>query len=175
MQDRRGRPRLPRRPSQPVATHAETDTRIRLRRSPTSYLTTAAATILLGLLVAWLVVNLVKSPSYFFTISFIGLTNGAVYALVALGYTLVYGILELINFAHGDVFMLGGMFSATMIISVFGLKSGASTASLVPAIIASLAVAMIACGLLNVTVERIAYRPLRGAPRLAPLITAIGM
>ena len=55
--------------------------------------------------------------AYFATISFIGLTNGAVYALVALGYTLVYGILELINFAHGDVFMLGGMISATMLIS----------------------------------------------------------
>ena len=175
MQDRRGRPRLPRRPSQPVATHAETDTRIRLRRSPTSYLTTAAATILLGLLVAWLVVNLVKSPSYFFTISFIGLTNGAVYALVALGYTLVYGILELINFAHGDVFMLGGMFSATMIISVFNLSAHPSTGPMIAAIVVSLAVAMAACGVINATIERVAYRPLRGAPRLAPLITAIGM
>ena len=68
-------------------------------------------------------VNFVKGPAYFVTIAFIGLTNGAVYALVALGYTLVYGILELINFAHGDVFMLGGMFSATMILSVFHLHA----------------------------------------------------
>src|SRR5437660_8125371 len=124
---------------------------------------------LLGLLIAWLLVNLIKSPSYFFTISFIGLTNGAVYALVALGYTLVYGILELINFAHGDVFMLGGLFSATMIVSVFGLSPGASTGSLVGAIFGSLAVAMVACGVLNAAVERVAYRPLRNAPRLAPL------
>jgi len=133
------------------------------------------ATALVALFVAWLAINFEKGPAYFFTISFIGLTNGAVYALVALGYTLVYGILELINFAHGDVFMLGGMFSATMILSVFHLSAHGSTGSLVGAIIGSLAVAMIACGLLNATIERVAYRPLRGAPRLAPLITAIGM
>ncbi len=75
----------------------------------------AIAALLVGMLLLWLGVNFVKSPSYFFTISFIGLTNGAVYALVALGYTLVYGILELINFAHGDVFMLGGLISGTVI------------------------------------------------------------
>jgi branched-chain amino acid transport system permease protein len=115
--------------------------------------------------------------SYFATISFIGLTNGSVYALVALGYTLVYGILELINFAHGDVFMLGGMISGTMIVSqnAFGLTVGASTSSLIPALLGSLAVAMLACGLINATIEFVAYRPLRRAPRLAPLITAIGM
>jgi branched-chain amino acid transport system permease protein len=134
-----------------------------------------AAAFLLGLLVVWLVVNFSKGPAYFFTISFIGLTNGAVYALVALGYTLVYGILELINFAHGDVFMLGGMFSATMILSVFNLTKSSSTGSLVVAIVVSLFVAMAACGLINATIEKVAYRPLRGAPRLAPLITAIGM
>jgi branched-chain amino acid transport system permease protein len=133
------------------------------------------ATLLLSALIAWLAVNFVKGPAYFITISFIGLTNGAVYALVALGYTLVYGILELINFAHGDVFMLGGMFSATMILSVFNLSGSSSTAYLVLAIIVSLFVAMAACGIINAAIERIAYRPLRGAPRLAPLITAIGM
>jgi branched-chain amino acid transport system permease protein len=135
----------------------------------------AAAAFLLALLLFWLVVNLVKAPAYFFTISFIGLTNGAVYALVALGYTLVYGILELINFAHGDVFMLGGLFSGSMLISVFGLTEHSSTGALVVAILGSLAVAMLACGLINAAIELVAYRPLRGAPRLAPLITAIGM
>jgi branched-chain amino acid transport system permease protein len=134
-----------------------------------------AAGLLLGMLVLWLAVNFEKGPAYFFTISFIGLTNGAVYALVALGYTLVYGILELINFAHGDVFMLGGMISATMVLSVFNLHAHESAGSLVLAIVCSLLVAMTACGLINATIERIAYRPLRGAPRLAPLITAIGM
>jgi branched-chain amino acid transport system permease protein len=135
----------------------------------------ALAAFLVGLLIFWLVVNLVKSPSYFFTISFIGLTNGAVYALVALGYTLVYGILELINFAHGDVFMLGGLISGTVIISVFHLESSPPTGELIAAIVVALAVAMFACGAINTTIEAVAYRPLRGAPRLAPLITAIGM
>src|SRR5437762_1675514 len=124
----------------------------------------AMAATLIGLLVAWLAINFEKSPSYFFTIFFIGLTNGAVYALVALGYTLVYGILELINFAHGDVFMLGGMISATMIVSVFGLAAGASTGSLVPAILGALAVAAVGCGVLNAAIEFVAYRPLRSAP-----------
>jgi branched-chain amino acid transport system permease protein len=133
------------------------------------------AGFLLALLILWLAVNFEKAPAYFFTISFIGLTNGAVYALVALGYTLVYGILELINFAHGDVFMLGGMISATMVLSVFNLHAHESAGSLILAIVCSLLVAMTACGLINATIERIAYRPLRGAPRLAPLITAIGM
>jgi branched-chain amino acid transport system permease protein len=133
------------------------------------------ATLLVALLVAWLLVNFVKGPAYFVNIGFIGLTNGALYALVALGYTLVYGILELINFAHGDVFMLGGLFSATMLLSVFHLKVHASTLTLVAAILGSLIVAMAACGILNAVIERVAYRPLRGAPRVAPLITAIGM
>jgi branched-chain amino acid transport system permease protein len=133
------------------------------------------AGMLVALLFVWLGINFVKSPAYFVTISFIGLTNGAVYALVALGYTLVYGILELINFAHGDVFMLGGMFSATMLLSVFHLTADSSTGALVAAIVVSLFVAMAACGLLNAGIEFVAYRPLRGAPRLAPLITAIGM
>ena len=133
------------------------------------------AALLVGGLFLWLGVNFVKGPAYFTTIAFIGLTNGALYALVALGYTLVYGILELINFAHGDVFMLGGLFSASMILSVFHLSASSSTGSLIAAILVSLLVAMAACGILNATIEFVAYRPLRGAPRLAPLITAIGM
>jgi len=158
-----------------VATNVSAQAPLRAKRSLSSYVMPTAATLLLGLLVLWLAVNFVKGPAYFFTIAFIGLTNGAVYALVALGYTLVYGILELINFAHGDVFMLGGMISATMLISVFGLTASSSTAALVAILLGSLAVAMAACCLINVTIELVAYRPLRGAPRLAPLITAIGM
>jgi branched-chain amino acid transport system permease protein len=135
----------------------------------------ALALTLVALLFVWLGVNLAQGPAEFFTTFFIGLTNGAVYALVALGYTLVYGILELINFAHGDVFMLGGMISATFILSVFNLSANPATGSLVAAIVVSLLAAMVICGVINATVELIAYRPLRGAPRLAPLITAIGM
>ena len=102
----------------------------------------------------------------------IGITIGCIYALVALGYTLVYGILELINFAHGDVFMLGGMFSVTFA-TAFGLQAG--QAWLWPLVIVVLLISMILCGAINATIEFVAYRPLRNAPRLAPLITAIGV
>src|SRR5206468_3632378 len=158
----------------PMATNVATAP-VRARRSAGSYVMPVVAFALVGLLFVWLVINFTKGPAYFTNIAFIGLTNGAVYALVALGYTLVYGILELINFAHGDVFMLGGLISATMIGSVFGVTTHSSTGFLILAILGTLAVAMLGCGVLNATIERVAYRPLRGAPRLAPLITAIGM
>ena len=124
---------------------------------------------------AWLAVNLVKDWSTFVQLTFTGLTRGSLYALVALGYTLVYGILELINFAHGDVFMIGGMITATFAVSVFNLGSNPSLGNLVPAVIVMLVVAMAGCALLNAGIERVAYRPLRSAPRLVPLITAIGV
>jgi branched-chain amino acid transport system permease protein len=133
----------------------------------------ATGLLLVALLVVWLAVNLEKTPAQFFHAFLIGVTNGSVYGLVALGYTLVYGILELINFAHGDVFMLGGMISITVIGQVFTLHAGDAWYVVWPAILATLAIAMVSCGLINATVERIAYRPLRGAPRLVPLITAI--
>jgi branched-chain amino acid transport system permease protein len=145
------------------------------KRSLGSYVMPTMAALLLALLVFWLIVNFLEGPAYFFTIASIGLTNGAVYALVALGYTLVYGILELINFAHGDVFMLGSLISATMIGSVFGITVHSSTGSLILAIVATLVIAGVGCGVINASIEFVAYRPLRNAPRLAPLITAIGM
>ena len=76
---------------------------------------------LVGLVVFWLVVNFIKAPTEFINIGLIGLTNGTIYGLVALGYTLVYGILQLINFAHGDVFALSGLVASTVIVSVLGL------------------------------------------------------
>ncbi|TML59719.1 MAG: branched-chain amino acid ABC transporter permease [Actinobacteria bacterium] len=129
----------------------------------------------MGALVAWLGVNLVKTPYDFLEILLIGVTLGAVYALVALGYTLVYGILELINFAHGDVFMLGAMMAATLTVQVFNLQDNESATKWIPVVLLALVIGMLFCGTLNATIEFIAYRPLRGAPRLAPLITAIGM
>jgi branched-chain amino acid transport system permease protein len=134
---------------------------------------------LLGLLfvaalILWLVVNLIKTPSDFGDVFLIGMTNGSVYALIALGYTLVYGILELINFAHGDVFMLAGMFTITFSTHFFGLHHGQGFV-IVPIVFATLLLTMLACGAINATIEFVAYRPLRGAPRLAPLITAIGV
>jgi branched-chain amino acid transport system permease protein len=143
-------------------------------RLPSSPLTIAGFTFV-ALIVVWLAVNLVKTPADFYELLLIGITNGAVYGLVALGYSLVYGILELINFAHGDVFMLGGMLVATMTTSLFVLDGGESALVLWPAIIAMLAIAVVFCGTINTSIELVAYRRLRHAPRLAPLITAIGM
>jgi branched-chain amino acid transport system permease protein len=129
--------------------------------------------LLVLFLVLWLAVNLVKTPDEFYRLFLIGLTNGAIYGLVALGYSLVYGILELINFAHGDVFMLGGMLVATMVAS-FGLvdESGLFLWSM---ILVMLVLVMVFCAVINASIELVAYRRLRHAPRLAPLITAIGM
>ena len=130
---------------------------------------------LVGLVVLWLVVNLVKTPALFAEIFLIGLTNGAVYALVALGYTLVYGILLLINFAHGDVFALSGLAASTILLSWLDLSGDDSTLVVVGGILLALLATMAFFALLNATIEFVAYRPLRNAPRLAPLITAIGV
>src|SRR4051794_26462594 len=97
-----------------------------------------------------------------------GLSNGAIYAIIALGYTLVYGIVELINFAHGDLFMIGTATAAAVLTSLVG------PAGLLLAAIAALLTAMITCAVINAMIERVAYRPLRNAPKLAPLITAVG-
>src|SRR5256885_8565517 len=110
----------------------------------------------------------------------IGIANGAIIALIALGYTLVYGIIELINFAHGDVFMIGTMVSLTLITGVSGLL-GVRQAFQLPGptllvlVVGSLIASIVVCAALNVFIERVAYRRLRNAPRLAPLITAIGV
>ncbi len=131
--------------------------------------------LLAGVLVLLLQHLVVRGPGYFTQILIFGLANGSVYALIALGYTMVYGIIELINFAHGDVFTLGG-FIALALLPAFGVNESmrGSTGIVVP-LIATFVIAMLFCGVVNVAIERIAYRPLRHAPRLAPLITAVGM
>ena len=101
-----------------------------------------------------------------------GLVLGSMYALVALGYTMVYGIISLINFAHGEVLMVGALTSWTVI---QGLQSVAPDMPGWLMMLLSLICAIVVCAALNFTIEKIAYRPLRNAPRLAPLITAIGM
>ena len=102
-----------------------------------------------------------------------GLVLGSLYALIALGYTMVYGILKLLNFAHGDVYMVGA-FIGYGVLSFFG---GALAPSMhfVPLLILMFAVAMAGSGALGVAIERFAYRPLRNAPRIAPLISALGV
>jgi branched-chain amino acid transport system permease protein len=102
-----------------------------------------------------------------------GISNGAIWALVAIGYTLVYGIVELINFAHGEVFMIGS-FIAAGFFGTIGLAEDTGTGLLLIGLLITLPVAMLGSGLLNTMIERVAYRPLRSAPKLAPLITAVG-
>jgi branched-chain amino acid transport system permease protein len=104
----------------------------------------------------------------------LGLSNGAIIALIALGYTLVYGIIELINFAHGEVFMIGSFVSFGLWAQL-GLHEGMGVPGMIVGLLATIVVAMVVCGTLNVMIERVAYKPLRNAPKLAPLITAIGM
>jgi branched-chain amino acid transport system permease protein len=135
----------------------------------------AVGIFLLVLVAIWLVENLFRTPQQFLLVFLAGITNGSIYALVALGYTLVYGILELINFAHGDVFTWGAMVTYTVGVSWIGLDGSQSGFVLFGALLLALICSAIFCASLNVAIERIAYRRLRNAPRLAPLITAIGM
>ena len=105
----------------------------------------------------------------------IGIANGMIFALVALGYTLVYGIIELINFAHGEVFMLGSFMALVLISTVFKITADTPFALMVGQVLVVIVITMLATATLNVSIERVAYRPLRNAPKLAPLISAIGM
>jgi branched-chain amino acid transport system permease protein len=154
-----------------VATQTADEALPKLRRSYRPAPIKALSFLFVGILALWLGVNLVKNPTHWFDLFLVGLTLGMVYALIALGYSLVYGILELINFAHGDVFMLAAMLTTTLV-GTFGLtKSGQVLVYILPMLV----IASAFTGALNTTIEFIAYRPLRGAPRLAPLITAIGV
>ena len=103
----------------------------------------------------------------------IGLTNGMVFALIALGYTMVYGILEFINFAHGDVFMLAAFFALTLC-GALGLGD-ASTGGLVLGLCGVVLACALFAAALNFTIDRVVYKPLRKAPKLAPLVSAIGV
>lgn len=102
----------------------------------------------------------------------LGLVNGSLYALIAIGYSMVYGIVELINFAHGDLFMLGAFLALTVLIALAPVP-GTPGALLVVALM--LVAAAVFCAGLNVAVDRVIYRPLRSAPKLAPLVSAIGV
>jgi branched-chain amino acid transport system permease protein len=103
-----------------------------------------------------------------------GISLGGIYALIALGYTMVYGIIELINFAHGDVYTLGTFFSLA-VLALLGVTGEVHGVALVAVVLVTILAAMVLCGIVGVLIERLAYRRLRNAPRLAPLITAIGV
>jgi branched-chain amino acid transport system permease protein len=121
-----------------------------------------------------LVIYFVQDPKQTLDDVKTGLSNGTIWALIALGYTLVYGIIELINFAHGEVFMIGS-FVTVSIWQTLGVTPDNSIVPILGSMLVGLVLAMLASGTLNVMIERVAYKPLRNAPRLAPLITAIGM
>jgi branched-chain amino acid transport system permease protein len=140
------------------------------------------AAAIVAALVVLLLIQAVKDPGQFVSQLLIGITNGAIIALIALGYTLVYGIVELINFAHGDNFMIGSFVGVTVLSGTFlglgffaPIDSGSGTGIRIIGVLLALVVAMLVCGLINVGIERVAYKPLRNSPRLAVLITAIGM
>ena len=120
------------------------------------------------------VANRGERMEYFLQQLINGITLGSIFGLIAIGYTMVYGIVGMINFAHGDVFMVGAFVALIAIIGL-GLVSGAGVALAFIALLIVLIIAMVVAGVYGWTIERVAYRPLRGSFRLAPLITAIGM
>ena len=103
-----------------------------------------------------------------------GLTLGSIYGLIAIGYTMVYGIIGMINFAHGDVFMVGSI-TTFIVLLMLGITGGSGAFMIVLALALVIAISMVVAATYNWTIERVAYRPLRGSFRLAPLISAIGM
>lgn len=115
-----------------------------------------------------------ESPKDVIQFLIIGIANGAIIAIIALGYTMVYGIIELINFAHGDVYMIG-VFTALTTLSLTGTLKTRDPGHIAFGIVIALVVSVVVCAVLNAGIERLAYRRLRNAPRLAPLISAIGM
>jgi branched-chain amino acid transport system permease protein len=123
--------------------------------------------------IGWIIWSFASGPVIFTQVLITGLSNGALYALIALGYTMVYGIIELINFAHGDLFMLGSVIGAIFLEQWLGQKSSSPSSWALLAL--TLLFAMAACALINMVIEKLAYRRLRNAPKLAPLITAVGV
>ncbi len=122
---------------------------------------------------AWFLWNLIEAPQQVITLLLYGLNTGSLYALIALGYTLVYGIIELINFAHGDLFMLGTIFAAWFMVTLLDMTTVSAMGWI--ALVFGLIATAIVCAGLNVGSERLAYRRLRRAPKLAALITAVGV
>lgn len=146
---------------------------VKPRRLPREVAINATGLALLAAVAIWLLYELVNSPTQFASLFVTGLGNGALFALIALGYTMVYGIIELINFSHGDLFMMSAVLSGIVCVSWLSVDS--FTVGAVGAVAFALVIAMLAAALVNVAAERVAYRRLRRAPKLAPLITAVGL
>ena len=131
--------------------------------------------VFVGLFILVLVRNFISDPQEFINVTLIGVTTGCVFAIVALGYTLVYGILQLINFAHGDVFALSGLFASTVMIDILNLSGDEAVLGVLVGIGATLLITATFAASLNVSIEFLAYRRLRSQPRLTMLISAVGM
>jgi branched-chain amino acid transport system permease protein len=142
----------------------------RLRRLSAN---TLGALVIVGLLGFWLAENFIRAPTVFLSLVLSGLTTGCVYALLAMGYTLIYAIVDTINFAHGDVFIFGAMISGS--IARRGGLGGASAAEAVALLLLMLAAATCLSAAISGMVELTAFRPFRSAPRLAPLVASIGV
>lgn len=141
---------------------------------PKLNLRNVALAIVLLFFAVFLLNSISSNPELFVKQVINGLSQGAIYALIALGYTMVYGIIELINFAHGDVYMFGAMIGLT-ILGVWGVSENSPIGVVLLSVAAMYILASVLCAGLNAGIERAFYRPLRNAPRLAPLITAIGV
>ncbi|HXV34633.1 MAG TPA: branched-chain amino acid ABC transporter permease [Gaiellaceae bacterium] len=148
--------------------------RLPARRKRPDVLSIIGILFVVGLF-AILIVNLIDDPTQFMNVALIGLTTGSVYALVALGYTLVYGILQLINFAHGDVFALCGLIASSIMISLFDLTGEETVVVVAAGLLGTILLTMLFGSTLNATIEFLGYRRLRSQPRLTMLISAVGM
>ena len=156
-----------------MSVDAGTVEKVRKRGGPS--VTSILGIVFVALLAIILLRNLISDPTQFFNVSIIGLTTGSVYALVALGYTLVYGILQLINFAHGDVFALSGLVASSIMIDVLNLSADEAVVVAIGGLIATLLMTMGFGATINATIEFLGYRRLRSQPRLTMLISAVGM
>jgi len=134
--------------------------------------TTIGLIVCSGLLV-WIIANVIATPGRFIDLFLIGLRVGSLYALIALGYTLIYGIIGLINFAHGDLFMLASIFSSILLEVRLGATEPGPRAWLLTAIV--LIAVMAICAGINIAADRLVFQRLRGGPRLASLIAAVGL
>ena len=146
-----------------------------LRKRPRPSTLSIIGLCLVGVVVAALLYNFVADPSEFINITLIGVTTGSVYAIIALGYTLVYGILQLINFAHGDLFALSGLVASTIMTRILGLSGDEAAIVAAGAIILTIAMAAVFAGTVNFFIELLAYRRVRSQSRLTMLISAVGM
>jgi branched-chain amino acid transport system permease protein len=134
---------------------------------------TVGALLVLGLLAFWLLENFIRTPTIFLSLVLVGVTTGCIYALLAMGYTLIYGILDTINFAHGEVFIFGAMISAS--IARYSSLGNASPATQVLVLTLMLVSAAGLSAAMSGATELVVFRPLRDAPRVAPLIASIGV